>query len=116
NEHARVLSGVAALESEILLLMTFSPSGHGGSKDDLMKAWRRGDAERLAVVMEQESAELPAFNDRLLGARNRSWVPKIENFIASGQTYFVIVGAGHFGGRNGLLALLRTKGYKVEQL
>src|SRR5262249_16132520 len=78
-EHARVLSGLNDRESEILLLLTFIPSGHGGSKDDLMKAWRRGDAETLAVMMEQDSAEFPVFNDRLLGARNRVWVPKIES-------------------------------------
>src|SRR5436190_9918538 len=38
TEHARVLSGLTDRESEILLLLTFIPSGHGGSKDDLMQA------------------------------------------------------------------------------
>jgi len=28
----------------------------------------------------------------------------------------VVVGAGHLGGPNGLLALLRARGYKIEQL
>ncbi|MGZ5004286.1 MAG: TraB/GumN family protein [Chthoniobacterales bacterium] len=116
EEHARVYSGLTDRESEILLLVTFIPSSDTGGKDDIMKAWRRGDADALAAIMQRESAEFPAFNDRLLGARNRAWVPKIENFLESGQTYFVLVGAGHFGGSNGLLALLRAKGYQIEQL
>ncbi len=116
QEHARVYSGMSDRESEILLLTTFIPSHESGGNDDIIKAWRRGDAEALARIMERESAEFPAFNDRLLDARNRAWVPKIENFIRSGNTYFVVVGAGHFGGRNGLLALLRAKGYRIEQL
>ena len=116
QEHARVYSGLTDRESEILLLVTFIPSGTGRATDNLMTAWRRGDAETLARMMERESQEFPAFNERVLGARNRAWIPKIDDFLASGQTYFVVVGAGHFGGSNGLLALLRAKGYQIEQL
>ena len=116
EEHARVYSGLSDRESEILLLVTFIPSGNARGGNDLLKAWHRGDADALAAMMQRDSAEFPAFNERLLAARNRAWVPKIENFLESGQTYFVVVGAGHFGGSNGLLALLRAKGYQIEQL
>ena len=116
QEHARVFSGLTDRESEILLLVTFIPSGTNRTRDDIMKAWRRGDAETLARIMDRESREFPAFNERLLGARNRAWIPKIEAFLASGHTYFVVAGAGHFGGSKGLLALLRAKGYQIEQL
>lgn len=116
QEHARVYSGLTDRESEILLLSTFIPSETRRGGDDVLKAWNRGDAETLARIMEQESKEFPAFNERLLGARNRAWVPRIEGFLASGHTYFVVVGAGHFGGSRGLLALMRAKGYQIEQL
>ena len=116
QEHARVYSGLTDRESEILLLSTFIPSETRRGDDDVMKAWHRGDAETLARIMEQESKEFPAFNERLLGARNRAWIPRIDDFLASGHTYFVVVGAGHFGGSKGLLALLRAKGYQIEQL
>ena len=116
QEHARVYSGLNDHDSEILLLVTFIPSHNSVGNDTIMKAWRRGDAEALAAIMQRDSADAPAFNVRILDARNRAWIPKIEHFIASGQTYFVIVGAGHFGGPNGLLALLRARGYQIEQL
>ncbi|PYJ10602.1 MAG: hypothetical protein DMF06_05790 [Verrucomicrobia bacterium] len=116
QEHARIYSGLTDRESEILLLTTFIPNGNNLGNDDLMKAWRRGDADALARMMDRESQEFPAFNDRLLGARNRAWIPKIDGYLDSGQTYFVVAGAGHFGGSKGLLALLRAKGYQIEQL
>lgn len=116
QQHARVYSGLSDRESEIFLLTTFIPSKTGGVRDDLMKAWRRGDAEALTRMVERDAQEFPAFNERLLGARNRAWMPKIDAFLASGHTYFVVVGAGHFGGNQGLLALLRAKGYQIEQL
>jgi uncharacterized protein YbaP (TraB family) len=116
REHARVYSGLTDRESEILLLSTFVPSETHRGNDDVLNAWNRGDAETLARIMDQESQEFPAFNERLLGARNRAWVPRIDGFLASGHTYFVVVGAGHFGGSRGLLALMRAKGYQIEQL
>jgi len=116
QEHARVYSGLSDRESEILLLVTFIPSGNSSGGEELMRAWHRGDAEALARIVDRESQEFPAFNERLLGARNRAWIPKIEGFLDSGQTYFVVAGAGHFGGSKGLLALLRAKGYQIEQL
>ena len=81
-----------------------------------MTAWRRGDADTLAHIMNDSFRDFPSFGDRLLGARNRNWIPKIEGYLHSGKTYFVIVGAAHMGGPGGVLALLRGRGYRVEQL
>ncbi len=53
---------------------------------------------------------------RLLGARNQSWIPKIEGYLRSGKVYFVVAGAAHMGGPDGVLALLKGRGYKIEQL
>ncbi|HEV3408891.1 MAG TPA: TraB/GumN family protein [Chthoniobacterales bacterium] len=116
-EHARVYSGLSDRDAEILLLVTFIPDAAGGGKTpDLMKAWRRGDVDALEALARSAYAEFPAFGERLLAARNRAWLPKIEGFLQSGKTYFVIVGAGHLGGSAGLLTLLRERGYQVEQL
>jgi hypothetical protein len=60
--------------------------------------------------------DFPSLGRRLIDVRNRNWLPKIEDCVRSGQTYFVVVGAGHIGGADGVLALLRARGYKIEQL
>jgi uncharacterized protein YbaP (TraB family) len=116
QEHARVFSGLSDRESEILLLTTFIPNSEGLKRETIMAAWHRGDADALTRMTQSGFREFPAFGERLLDARNRAWVPRIENFLESGQTYFVVVGSAHFGGSNGLLALLRAKGYQIEQL
>jgi hypothetical protein len=41
---------------------------------------------------------------------------KIEDFLRTKETYFVIVGAGHLVGEKGILQILKRKGYVVEQL
>ena len=38
-------------------------------------------------------------------------IPKIEGYLRSGKTYFVVAGAAHMAGANGVLALLRHHRY-----
>ena len=49
---------------------------------------------------------------KLLFERNANWIPLIEDQMATGSI-FVAVGAGHLGGEQGVIALLRKAGYKV---
>ena len=46
----------------------------------------------------------------LLISRNRHWVPIIDTAIQR-QSVFFAVGAGHLGGNEGIIALLRKQGY-----
>jgi uncharacterized protein YbaP (TraB family) len=116
SEHNAVFSGLSDRQSEALLLVQFIPAGNNGGNDRMMNAWRRGDVEALASSTHAAYSDFPAFGDRLLGGRNRRWAPKLEGFLKSGQTYFVVVGAAHLGGSDGLLALMRARNCKVEQL
>ena len=51
----------------------------------------------------------------LLHKRNQDWIPKIEEF-AKDKTTFFVVGAGHLGGEQGVINLLREAGYKVKPI
>ena len=53
---------------------------------------------------------------RLLVGRNRNWLPSIDALFARTGRAFVVVGAAHLIGPDGLLAMFRAKGYKVDQL
>lgn len=117
REHAEVFSGLNDRQSEALLLLAFIPQKEGGENGArIMEAWRRGDADEIARLMHQSFRDFPAFGERILEARNRKWLPKVERYLLSGQTYFVVVGAAHMGGPGGLLSLLRGRGYQIEQL
>lgn len=53
-----------------------------------------------------------SFEKDLIIQRNKNWMPGITKAIADKQTFFA-VGAGHLGGTNGLIRLLRKQGYKL---
>ena len=117
REHADVFLGLTDQQSEAMLLMMFLPTQRSGSTgDEIARAWRRGDADTDTRIMLDEFRNFPSLADRFLTDRNRKWIPKIEAYLQSGKTYFVVAGAAHMGGPNGIIALLHDRGYHLEQL
>jgi uncharacterized protein len=117
SEHIRVFSGLNDRESEACLLLSFITLEREGPEAlRSLAAWRRGDAETVWRTTSAGYRDFPALGERLLGARNRAWIPKIEGYLHSGKSYFVVVGAAHMGGPSGVLALLKARGYQIEQL
>jgi uncharacterized protein YbaP (TraB family) len=82
----------------------------------LTGAWRNGDAATIERLVMDDVKSDPVIYDRLLVARNRAWMPKIEALFSSPRHAFVVVGAAHLVGPDGLVAMLRAKGYQVVQL
>jgi uncharacterized protein YbaP (TraB family) len=64
----------------------------------------------------QDLKKDPQMYQRLLVARNRNWMPKLEALFNRPGRAFVVVGAAHLVGPDGLIALLQAKGYRVEQM
>ncbi len=118
REHADIFLGLSDRQSEAMLLIMFIPAerGSGSAGNALADAWRRGDADTDTRIFMDGFRDYPSLADRLLTNRNRKWIPKIEGYLRSGRTYFVVAGAAHMGGPNGVLALLRQRGYRIEQL
>lgn len=65
------------------------------------------------MTSKSENKITSQYQDELLNNRNANWVPKIESIAREKPTFFA-VGAGHLGGKKGVIALLRKKGYTVE--
>jgi uncharacterized protein len=82
----------------------------------LANAWKAGDAPTVEKIVLQELRKEPGMYQRLLADRNRTWMPKIEALFSRKGRSFVVVGAAHLVGPDGLLALLKAKGYAIEQL
>jgi uncharacterized protein len=117
REHNSFFIDLSDREAEALLLILFINAGQtGGDGGEIFRAWRRGDTDALSRIVRDEFRDFPSLARRLIDQRNQNWVPKIEEYLRSGHTYFVVVGAGHMGGPNGLLSLLRARGYTIEQL
>jgi uncharacterized protein YbaP (TraB family) len=84
--------------------------------DSLLKAWRNGDAHKLAGMLSEEYNAAPALYSRLVTDRNRNWIPQLERLLKADKNYMVIVGTLHIVGRNGLLDLLKADGFTSRQL
>jgi uncharacterized protein YbaP (TraB family) len=82
----------------------------------LTGAWKTGDAATVERLVMADVKSDPVIYDRLLVSRNRAWMPKIEALVPRPRHAFVVVGAAHLVGPDGLVAMLRAKGYQVVQL
>jgi uncharacterized protein YbaP (TraB family) len=81
----------------------------------IVDSWSRGDAEGLRQLVENEVISDPQAFEQLLVQRNRNWLPLIEGYLRENKTTFLVVGAAHLVGGDGLINLLRNKGYNVQQ-
>ena len=79
-------------------------------------AWKAGDVLAIERIALADLKSEPLMYQRLLVERNKNWMPKIEALFARRGRALVVVGAAHLVGPDGLIAILKAKGYTVEQL
>jgi uncharacterized protein len=84
--------------------------------DDMVAAWRAGDADRLAALMNESMKDDPALADRLLYARNRNWAAWIDDRLDQPGTVFMAVGAGHLAGQQSVQDALAKRGIKSARV
>jgi uncharacterized protein len=82
----------------------------------LGEAWKAGDVPAIERIALADLKSDPLMYQRLLVERNKNWLPKIEALFARKGRALVVVGAAHLVGPDGLIAMLKAKGYTVEQL
>jgi hypothetical protein len=83
----------------------------------LKAAWRSGDSVTLREVFIQSfKTDSPELYEELLVKRNNAWVPEIEAMLQTTDVEFVLVGAAHLVGEDGVLAQLQGRGYKLRML
>jgi uncharacterized protein YbaP (TraB family) len=82
----------------------------------MTSAWRSGDSGKLQEFLFRDAEKYPELTEQFLYKRNQAWVAPLENYLNSGERVMVLVGAGHIGGKYGLLELLKAKGCTVKQL
>jgi uncharacterized protein YbaP (TraB family) len=80
----------------------------------MLAAYRAGDVASLERSLNAGFDEVPLLRKRMLRDRHDQWLPQIQRMIADGRSHFIVVGAAHLAGRDGVIAMLRAKGIKVE--
>lgn len=114
-----LFNGFPEAEQEAFLLYTLKDVDvMKGEMDAVVKAWIAGDTKAMESVVTKGLREDPRVlpvHEKLFYERNRNMASRIEEFLKTGGKHFVVVGAGHLVGNEGIPELLRRKGYSVEQ-
>ena len=115
-----LLSKFSDQEQELFLLYTVKDLRVLRQElDRLTQAWISGDAKGMESIMTRGFAEdrrMSSLYEKLILERNRSMASKIEEFLRNKEIYFAVVGAAHLVGNQGIIEILKGRGYLVEQL
>jgi uncharacterized protein YbaP (TraB family) len=82
----------------------------------LIASWRKGVFDELLPDMLLSKEKFPTGYRAMFTDRNNNWLPQIENYLSGDKVTFVIVGLAHLHGADGLLELLKNKGYEIKQV
>jgi uncharacterized protein len=82
----------------------------------IAQAWKAGDVTTMEQLVLRDLKTDRRMYERMLVDRNRDWLPRIDALFTRPGRAFVVVGAAHLVGPDGLIAMLRSLGYTVEQL
>lgn len=115
-----LLSGFSdELQDEMLRLNLLEVNGLKALADEMMDTWKRGDESGMDAVLTKDVKKYPELkpvHEKILYERNIDMTDKVDKMLQTGEIYFVAVGSGHMVGDRGIVALLRKKGYTVEQI
>ena len=87
--------------------------------DTLVTTWQNGDEKGLEKIIIREmnkNPDLKPLYDKLFRERNIEMSLKIEEFLTTDKKFFIVVGSGHLIGEDGIIEILKEKGYTIRQL
>ena len=111
-----LITGFSKEDGEDLLKSTLQDMKTLKSElNELLKAWETGDGAKLEKLLNDSMKDSPPIYKRMVTDRNRNWLPKIESLARGNKNAIVIVGAAHLVGKDGVVEMLKAKGWKVTQ-
>ncbi len=113
-----MLSGLAPEVQQALLVQLARQVSSGEPLvAPLISAWRQGDTAALAAYLDEEfPAKLAGAREALLRRRNQTMAARLDTLLADGRRHFILLGAAHMVGPDGLVERLRRRGHELEQL
>ena len=84
----------------------------------LKQSWRSGDLDALSETLDlaKVKTEFPEVYEALITNRNNNWMTQLPLFLEDSPKEFVLVGAMHLNGKEGLLHQLKQQGFEVKKL
>jgi uncharacterized protein len=106
----------AKVQQDMLLQSLEQAMDFNHEMQQLIYAWEKGDTAALEKILKHDFGSYPLAYKLLIADRNRAWMPQLQRLMRGSRHSFVVVGALHMVGTDGLLARFEKAGYKVEQL
>ena len=117
EQQLRFFDGLPQADQTAMLLATLDDVADAkGDMTRMLTLWQAGDVDAIARDFDTDMRATPLLRQRLLVARNLRWADWLAGVMQRPGKVFVAVGAGHLGGPDGLLALLRARGLTPEPL
>ena len=82
---------------------------------NLVKYWKNGDVKKLDSFITVSLKDFPELYNRWFTSRNKRWLVEIKKLIGKNENVFIVVGAGHLVGRDGLVEILKKQNYNIRQ-
>jgi len=129
KEMQKTHKGLEAINDQIDILDRMSPAEQEKMLQEGLKELDSGVVQMAAMVQAWKSGDVSVFEKkalpslqknpetyrRLIVERNQNWVRPVEECLQKNEDCFIVVGATHLVGADGLPELLRKKGYTVER-
>jgi uncharacterized protein YbaP (TraB family) len=112
-QHLGLFTGMDERLSRELLDTALDEDPVGDDPAALLRAWRDNDVAAVEKLTDELRRRHPRIYAHLLSERNRRWLPQLVRILDGASPQMVVVGAAHWVGRDGLLALLVQRGYRV---
>ena len=81
----------------------------------IVQSWLDGDGDRLASLLLAGMRQYPELYQKIIVERNQRWLEEIAKLVREESDVMVVVGAAHLVGKDGVVELLKARGFKVEQ-
>jgi len=82
----------------------------------IIQAWRDGEDQTLyELFVADMKKQMPTLYNSILVERNNNWMPVLRSLFKNNKTEFVLVGAAHLVGEEGLLQQLKNQGFSVQR-
>lgn len=111
-----LLDGLSRADQEQMLMDGTPPEQAAKDLATIRDAWAAGNASALDSLLNRHLDKAPSLRNALLTSRNRNWLPKLDSLITGKDDALVVVGAGHLVGKDGVIELLKARGYTIDQM
>ncbi|MBQ3085207.1 MAG: TraB/GumN family protein [Clostridia bacterium] len=140
DELKKPIRDIESMESQLTMLIDFSPAlqaellegsveSYRGEEElkqqlsEMLEVWKNGEEEQLIAMLNEEeevTAEeqqlLDEYNKIMLTDRNVLMADYAEAALKDGEKLFICVGSAHVYGEDGMVDLLRERGYTVKRV